>query len=1243
MKLFCVINVKQIRKPFTYALILFFLHSCATYKPDFGKKTAATLSENQSDSIKTLHTFYLIGDAGNADEPQTQNTLALLEENLKKADKNATLLFLGDNIYPLGMPAKKKDPERELAEIKLKNQLKITENFKGKTIFIPGNHDWYHGIKGLKEQETFVNDYLKAKKAFLPQNSCALESVKINNDVTLIIVDSQWFLEDWDKIPLINDECDIKTREKFFEEFESLINKNQNKVTILAIHHPLMSNGPHGGQFSWDKQIYPSKAKIPTPVLGSFINLLRKTSGISPQDIQNKQYSAFINRILPIIQNNDNIVVVSGHEHNLQYIEKDGLKQIISGSASKREAAKAIYPVNFSFGGNGYAVLKVKENKSTEVQFISTENNTEKELFYHQVLKPHIAKDSIYPYKADKTFAASVYHPEMTKKSGFYRFLWGEHYRNYYGKAIEAPVVYLDTLYGGLKPSIEGGGHQSLSLRLKDKNGKEYVMRGLRKSATRFLQTVAFRDQNIENEFKNTTAESFIYDYYTTAHPFTPFIIGELADKAGIYHSNPKLFYVPKQNALGKYNENFGDELYMIEERPTDEHKDLASFGKPDAIVGSDDVLANLRKDEKYEVDETAYIRARLFDMLIGDWDRHIDQWRWAEYKKDDKIIYKPIPRDRDQAFAKIDGNLLELIANGAPATRHMKSFKKEFADVKWFNFAANSLDLAFIKNNDIETWKAQAQDIVKNLTDDAIDSAFAKLPKEMNTDATTANIVATLKERKKGLEAYAVKYHHVLEKKILILGTDKKDKFIITRLNNGKTKIEVLRIIKGEEQLQFSKIYDKKYTKNIWIYGLDEDDDFIVNGDGGSPIFIRLIGGQNKDTYTINNGKGLKIHDFKSKPNTFNSNKNARVALSDDYDINEYYYKRPTLDATMVLPSIGSNPDDGVKLGAAITYTKYGFINAPFTRKHTFKGNYYFATEGFELFYNGILTKAIKNWNFELDAQYTTPNFSINYFGYGNETINEDDAFGMDFNRVKIQQFKVAPSIRRIGRHGSDLQFSASFENIEVEGTNNRFVNIPGAVSSTIFEYQQFAGLGMRFGFENYDNISNPTMGMTFYVLANWKMNLSDNKRNFPYLEGAYGISHKLSTNGRLVFGTLLKGKMLLNNNFEFYQGATLGGDYDLRGYRAQRYLGKQSFYQSSDLRFTLGKISQSLIPMRYGILGGYDYGRVWVDGENSNKWHQAVGGGIWLNGLNSITGRLTYFNGTDGNRIAFGLGFGF
>ncbi|MCL9804591.1 metallophosphoesterase [Flavobacterium amniphilum] len=1243
MKLFWVNeSIKQNSKLFCYSSLLLLLNACATHQIQLGKDTHTLMAEEKQDTVKNSHTLYLIGDAGNADDDQTQQTLSLLKNRLDQSGKNATLLFLGDNIYPLGMPVDKNTDERKDAEIKLENQLKTAKDFKGKTVFIPGNHDWYHGLKGLSEEELFVTDHTKDKKSFLPRKGCGIESISLTNDLSLVVIDSQWYLEDWDNQPYINDNCDIKTREKFFEEFESLLNKNQNKTTIVAIHHPLITNGPHGGQYSLKKQLYPSKFKVPLPVLGSLANLIRKTSGVSPQDTQNKLYTAFVNRLKPIIQNKENVIVVSGHEHNLQYIENDGIYQIVSGSASKKEAARAIYPVNFSYGGNGYAVLNVKENGSAQVVFYATEGTSEKEIFRQEIIKEKKEKELIYTGLTNTKVEASVYTPEMTKKSAFYRLLWGKHYREHYSRLIEAPIVKLDTLYGGLKPTISGGGHQSLSLRLKDKNGKEYVMRALKKSASRFLQSVAFKEQNIENDFDNTTAERFIYDYYTTAHPYTPFVIGDLADKIGVYHSNPKLFYVPKQTTLGHYNETFGDGLYMIEERPTDEHKDLESFGKPDGIIGSDDVLANLRKDEKYSVDEESYIKARLFDMLIGDWDRHPDQWRWAEFKQGNKVIYKPIPRDRDQAFAKIDGNLLALITN-IPAARHMKSFKKELPNSKWFNFEANGLDLAFIKNNDAAMWQKQAQYIVANLTPQAIDQTFGKLPKELRNDATTTEIKTKLNNRLQQLETYGLGYRKFLNKNILLLGTDKKDKFVIERQAGGKTEITQFRVKKEGEEKIFGRVYDADETKEIVIYGLDDEDIFEVGGKGSNPIRIRLIGGQNHDTYTIDSGKNIRIYDFKSKENTITGSGNPCVTLTDDYEVNEYYSKNNKPNALMTLPSIGSNPDDGVKLGISLNYTRYGFKSNPYAQNHQFKGNYYFATEGFELFYKGTFAKTFGNWDFALDTRYTTPNFSINYFGYGNEIENNDDEAGMNYNRVKIQMLKVAPSLIRKGKNGSTIQIQPTFENIEVEETPGRFVDIPGNVNPKVFDYQQFAGIDFKYSFENYDNVSNPTMGMTFSVLASWKTNLNDQKRNFPYLEGIYGVSHKLLPKGQLVLGTLLKAKAVLNNNYEFYQGASLGGDYDLRGYRTERFLGKQSFFQSTDLRLRVGKIRQSLIPMQYGLLGGYDYGRVWLDGEDSDKWHQSVGGGLWLNGLNSVTARLTYFNGSDGSRIAFGLGFGF
>lgn len=1226
---------------FKYIAIVFILQSCATNHSQFGKKEPVTIKDNFNNSKEIAHTFYLIGDAGNADDLKSKEVLGLFQERLKKADSSSTLIFLGDNIYPNGMPLKN-DPDRKLAEEKLTIQLEMSKGYNGKTIVIPGNHDWYNGVEGLKEQEKFVKEYLKAKKSFLPRNNCGLDHVNINENVGLIVIDSEWYLEDWDKHPTINNDCDIKTREQFFEALENKLNDYQNRTTIIAIHHPLMSNGTHGGEFSLEKHLFPLEQKIPLPVIGTVINLLRKTSGISPQDLQNKKYNAFVKRIKTLIQEKSNVVVVSGHDHNLQYIEKDNIKQIISGSGSKTEAARAINENDFSFGKNGYAVLEVLKSGASKISFYGMDSKGKEGLLFQQQPTFNRPKPNLreYPNKFSTYKDTTIYTVAETTKGGAYRFLWGKHYRNVYSTKIHAKSVSLDTLYGGLTPTKSGGGHQSKSLRLVDKDGKEYVMRALRKSATRFLQSVAFKDQAVEKDFKDTYAEDFIMDFYTTAHPYTPFIVSELAEKVKISHSNPKLFYVPKQNRLALFNENYGDELYMIEERPMDEWKNLKSFGSPLKILSTDDVLSNVRADEKYEVDEPSYIRARLFDMLIGDWDRHSDQWRWGEYKENGKVIYRPIPRDRDQAFSKYDGTLLSILMN-IPALRHMRSYDKKIDNLKWNNRAAYNLDLAFITKSDEKEWTRQAKYIVDNLSDSEIDNAFSKLPKEVK-DESIEKIKSELKGRKKYLAKYAVQYHEILQQTVLVVGTDKKDRFLITR-NGDETKVEVYRIKKDGEELIHSKSYKNPETKELWVYGLDDDDIFEIKGEGRRKIKIRLLGGQNRDSYVIENGKKVRIYDTNNDENDVVAAGKAKVMLSDSYEINTYDYEKPKYNVFAGYPLLGFNPDDGVKMGARLNYTVNGFNRFPYSQRHTIGANYYFATSGYELFYKGTFPRQIGKWNLVVDALYTSPNFSINYFGLGNETDNPQKEIDADYNRVKMRTIKATPSAQWTGEQGGFATVQASFERISVDDTSGRFVTVAGVVNPDVFDYKNFVDVSAKYGFQNYDNVSNPTLGMTFYILGGYKMNLQETDRKFPYAESALGFTYKISTSGNWVLATLVKGKAIFDDSYEFYQAVTVGGDTDLRGFRNQRFSGKSALYQSTDLRWNLGKVKNGFAPIRYGVFGGFDYGRVWVPNEISDKWHQAYGGGIWINGVNLVTGQLSLFHSTDGLRFTARLGFGF
>lgn len=1231
-------------RTFTQLLVFTLLfQSCASKKLQFGNNYKANETFTKLDSTSIDHSFYLIGDAGYADDTITRSTLSVLKERLDKAEKNSTLLFLGDNIYPYGMPGDKKDPDYRVAAIKLRNQLNAAKNFKGKVIMIPGNHDWYSGFDGLKNQAQFVEKYIKDDKAYMPKKQCAIDDREISDNIVLITIDSQWFLEDWDNHPNINEDCDIKTKEGLFEEFENVLNKNQDKVKILAIHHPLLSNGSHGGQYGARKQLYPLKYKFPLPILGSFINLIRKTSGVSPQDIQNKEYTALNKRIKALIKGQDNIIVVSGHDHNLQFIDNEGIKQIISGAGSKQENARVISDNDFSYGNNGYAKLDILKNGDQNVSFYAYKDDNEILLWQHKIYAKKEEPKIDYAKNFPAITNTSIYTKKMTTKTIFHNMLWGKHYKYYYSLNIDAKTATLDTLYGGLKPLEAGGGHQSKSLRLKDKDGKEFVMRALKKSASRFLQTVAFKDQYVEEEFKDTYAESFLLQFYTSSHPYTPFAVGNLADKIGVSHTNPKLFYIPKHKELKEFNADFGDELYMVEERPSDSQISQKTFGTPTAMISTEDVLKNLKKDEKYAIDEKEYIKARLFDMLIGDWDRHYDQWRWGEYKKGEQIIYKPVPKDRDQAFTKYDGPLLAWIMT-LSEFKHMQSFKEKIRDVKWLNREPYPLDMAFLKNSTEKDWIEQAQYIQNNLSDEEINNSFKNLPQEVQ-DKNIDLIIKLLKIRKNDLTKYALEYYDVLQKTVIIVGTDKKDKFVITKKNSNEIEVQNFRIKKDGEELVQTKILNPNKTRELWIYGLDDDDVYEVKGDKKKRIKVRLIGGLNNDEYKIENGKKIFVYDFKSKKNTLNVDTKTRLKLSDDYVQNLYDYNKPKFSKFSKLPTIGYNPDDGLKLGLKYSYTRTAFKQNPYTSKNSIKANYFFASSGYELMYIGSFPKLLGKWDLEIESRFTSPNFVINYFGYGNETVNNDQDLGMDYNRVRFEIFKFSPILKKIGRYGSEVTFEPTFENIKIDNTDGRFIKQSNLNNQQLFDTKKFIGATAKYSFENYDIPSNPTMGMGFSVAASWMVNINDSKRNFPTFEGKLNFSHKIDSKGKVVFGTLFKGKYIVNNNFEFFQGATLGGDYDLRGYRNQRFLGNSSFFQSTDIRFNIGKIRKNIIPMTYGVLGGYDYGRVWLDQEVSKTWHQSYGVGLWLNGLNMFTARITYFKGSDEDisRLAFGLGFGF
>ncbi|WP_298477498.1 metallophosphoesterase [uncultured Maribacter sp.] len=1224
------------------------LGSCATKKDRFGALV------NMSDVPTTKekeHTFYFIGDAGLSPKGDLNSALKLWKKKLTSAGKNSTAIFLGDNIYPAGLPDKKKDKEGFIiAKNHLDAQLKSLSDYKGNTIFIPGNHDWYsEGLKGLKREENYIEKSLGSKDVFFPKDGCPIKKIEISDKVVVIAIDSEWYLADWNKHPNINDNCEIKDREKFFQEIEGLIKKNEDKTTIIAIHHPVFSYGVHGGQTTFKKNIYPSHSKIPLPFIGTLVNVLRKTTGASVEDMNNRKYRELKNRLVTLAQYSKKVIFASGHEHSLQYIVEENLPQIVSGGGAKSEGSRLLNGSKFSTGRMGYAILDVYKDGSSIVRFYGVgDDGIEKFLYKSQVLTPDIV---VQNGKFSTTFPpkvkASIYSADEVSKSGFYKWLWGERYRNIYATEVSAPTVNLDTLFGGLRVIRKGGGHQSKSLRLVNEQGQEYVMRALRKSAEVYLQAMAFKEQYVVGQFADTYTESLLLDFYTGSHPYAPFTVGVLSDAVGIYHTNPVLYYIPKQEAIKDFTDEFGDQLYMIEERTDDGHGDKESFGYANKMESTDDLLKKLRKDEDFNIDEPAYVKARLFDMLIGDWDRHVDQWRWAKFKdkKSGKTLYRPVPRDRDQTFSIMgDGAFMSFATRAIPSLSLMEGFKEEIRSVKGFNGSPMTfaLDMALLPQTNVELWVKQARYLQENITAEVIDKAFLNFPEEVR-GKNTEELKRILLSRKKSLVQTAETYYTLLNKFSTITGTDKDDHFTITGQPNGSLKVVGNRIKNGKIGKQFfSKEYQKSVTKEIWIYGLDDDDYFEVKNVSRDMPKVRIIGGQNNDIYDVVNSKGVYLYDNKLKKNTLKNTEGAKVRFTTDYETNTYQPIKLKRTSNQLIPTIGSNPDDGFRLGISNTYTYEGFRQNPFTRRHILNAQFYFATNGFDFQYTGEFANAIGKANMEILAKLTSPNFSINFFDYGNETENFDDDLELDYNRVKLETLKFAPSLVWRGELGSKFRTGISYESIEVEETENRFINT-FLMASEIDNSKSFVGVDAEYSYENNDNAAFPTMGMATSLHTGYKSNVSGAISSYGYVIPSLSITHKIIPSGRLVFATKWKAHFNIGNGYEFYQAASIGGINGLRGFRNQRFTGKTAYFQNTDIRYSLRRIKTELLPITMGVYGGYDYGKVWYPGLDSNQWHTSVGGGFFLNASDIAAIKLALFSSDDGVRFSFGVGFGF
>lgn len=1224
----------------------FLISSCATYAPQFKDKEANPMYPSGK---KIEKTFYLVGDAGLSPMGGMSDALITFQNYLKNEKKPGNYtIFLGDNIYPAGMDPEG-HPRRKESENMIDAQHKAVNDYKGQTIFIPGNHEWYNGgVLGVEREENYVESKFPEEDAFRPSNGCPLESIEVSEDIQLIVIDTQWFLEDWDKSPTINEKCDIKTREKFFIELQLELEKNQNKTVVFAMHHPMYTNGNHGGYFALEKHLYPTQKKIPLPILSSLIVQVRSQGGVSVQDRYNELYNNFMTRLQQLAKNNKRLVFVSGHDHNLQYIEKDGFHQIVSGAGSKESYAATGEDGFFSTGKQGFAVLDVFDDGSSWVRyFVKGENFMPELLFQKEVIPAQKNMDvSNYPEIFPQEYTVPIYKQDSISEPLFFKTVWGAKYKNAYSQPVNANVASLDTLFGGLQVIRQSSDGDYNSLLLADKNGNRYRMRAMQKNALQISKKLVFEDNNTKpSEIEKADVPSIKgqdASFYTASHPYAVMAVPEMARAINVFYTTPQLFYVPKQKRLGNYNENFGDDLYLISIEPSEKSEGEGLFKYPNDVETTDDILIKLRKTGNVFVDEENYIKSRLFDMLIGDWDREPDHWQWAEYYNTfKKNVYVPIPKNRDNAFSSFDGNLLDITRSLFNGSKQTHVYGKTLTDLKWFNKEGVILDRALLENSGRGQWKYLARVIQDSITDSVIEKAFSKVPQEVQ-EASFQEIKEKLKERRDNLIAIADSYYTYLSTLQTIIGTDYDDIFEITRLPEGKTNIRSFTTINGiKSDTLINRTYSNKDTKEVWIYGLGGKDKFTVTGEENNLIYIRVIGGQDEDVFSLKEGRRVKVYDHESKPNIIEEKNGGNIRFTDVYNLNTYDYRKQIDRSQGLVSAIGYNPDDGFRAALQYVYRVDNFQRNPFSQKHIVNAAYFTDINSFEISYSGEFANIQDNLNLNFGARFTSPNYTVNFFGFGNETKNLQDEEGFDYNRVEVQHISANVGLLRNSNFGSFFKLQTTFDGYEVNNSPTNFISNVNVEHKG--ETSFFGTLEGIYNYRSYDDILNPTLGMLFDLNVGVTDNLEDIDDVFGFIKSRIGFYNTLVKNRTLVLKTTVNYQLNIGDRYQFYQAANLGGDNGLRGYREQRFTGKSFLVGGADIRYSLPKFKVGLIPIQTGIFVGTDLGRIWLPEESSNQWHNSYGGGFWINGSGGLNANLSIFNSIEGTRLTFGLGFDF
>ncbi|HET6767527.1 MAG TPA: hypothetical protein VFH08_09020, partial [Chitinophagaceae bacterium] len=814
------------------------------------------------------------------------------------------------------------------------------------------------------------------------------------------------------------------------------------------------------------------------------------------------------------------------------------------------------------------------------------------------------------------------------KVTGGKKFWMGTNYRTEWKTPITVPIIRMSTEKGGLTPVKRGGGKQTKSLRLEDPTGTQYSFRSIQKFIT---------GKSLPLDLQSEAAEDLVADGVSASYPYAALSIPPLAKAAGVPSLDVKVVYIPDDPKLGEYREDFKNLLAYFENR------------LPDSVTKSldtDELVAKLKDDNDHEVDQYALLKARILDMFIMDLDRHEDQWQWGVIDKDKGNIYYPIPRDRDQAFF-INRGVIPGIVKWPWLVPQVQGFDAKAKNINRFNFAARNLDRFFLNELNEQDWRKAVNEFLPKMTDEVIETAINQQPPEIRPISGDF-LITKLKERRQHLAAEVMEYYRFLSEHVSITGSDKKELFDITRGSDGSVQLKIYKITNEGEQstLMYDRTFDPQVTEELRLYGFGGDDRFVVRGTQDK-IKLRLIGGDGEDNFeAIDNKNGGIVYDLKSENNKITGD--FRNKMKNDTIVNSFDRLGYKYNQTIPFLSANYNRDDGLYLGFMLRFINHGFRKDPYKNMHQFNIVHALSTKAFNIrYYAEYISVFGKKTDLLTDIDIKAPNNTTNFFGYGDADVDYKSKPGsFRYYRAKYNLGDISLLIRKRFSDKVSIILGPTYEFYKLDSTDNAgrniVTNIPGVDKATLFAKQSFFGGKVSLIVDTRDNQIVPQKGINWLTSYRYLPGLNDESTTLQQLNSELTFYIKLAHN-KLTFANRVGGGVNFGDDFEFFQAQYLGGDEHLRGYRKYRFAGKSKIFNQAEIRWALANFRTYLFPAAFGILAFYDTGKIYDQNDNSNKWLNGYGGGIWISPLKRMVFTVSYTVSKEDKLPLIGLGWKF